>query len=171
MAPAQLFSKRGDNLGVEKHFGKTYHRSQIPLRKDTTEFRCQFCRQCLPNLISIDCPILLEDIPADTSADMPIEQVQLGIDRPRTILSGIDDQLAQIDKQLISPRSPYISQKSEAFDPNMQNAIPKTLAKDFIRRVGFGLLASRDDRRRAAVKVRQRSRWIPFPTILPVLIS
>jgi len=110
MAPAQLSSKRGDNPGVGKHFGKTYHRGQIPLRKATTEFRCQFCRHCLQNLVSIDCPLLLEDIPADTLADMPIEQGQLGIDSPCYILSGIDDQLAQIDKQLISPRSPYISQ-------------------------------------------------------------
>lgn len=53
----------------------------------------------------------------------------------------------------------------------VQKAIPKKLAKDFIRRAVFVLPASLDDLRRAAVEVRQRSRGMPFPTTLPLLIS
>ena len=80
MAPRQLSNKLLDNCVVRVHLGKCPHGEQVGTRKTAhlRKFRPQVFGEPFDNLCS---PTLVALTAQNFSADVPIEQYQLAIDR------------------------------------------------------------------------------------------
>lgn len=96
VAPSQLSRQRGDNLGIGERLRKLDHPAKALFAEPSAELLLQPLGQRPHDLRAILRPSLFEDLPPDTVTDPPVEDRQAGVDHPRGLLPGLEDEVAYL---------------------------------------------------------------------------
>ena len=99
MRPAQLSPQCGDNLFVGKNFCELDHPVQILCGESPAKLLFQLSPQRGDNLCPILCALLLEDVPTNPAANVPVERDQPGIHCPRHLLPRRENESAHLRQQ------------------------------------------------------------------------
>lgn len=70
----------------------------------SSKLRLQLCRQCVHNLIAILSPLLLENVPANAGADLPVKQRQTCVDGAGNGFAGRENEFADVRQQRLGER-------------------------------------------------------------------
>jgi len=96
MRPTQFFRQRRDDFFGWKQRCKTDHPGQIRLAVSGPVLCYQFFRQCRKNSLTVWRSLFLENVPADSVADMPVQQTQFDVYCSRSTAFCRADQVTEI---------------------------------------------------------------------------
>ena len=91
MAPTQLTRQGSDDFRIGKLLCKLHHTRECVPSESPTVFNGQLLRHCRNNLFSILSPFLAENVLPNSSANLPMEQDEPGINNLRHLAPrGLD---------------------------------------------------------------------------------
>jgi hypothetical protein len=96
--------QRYDNFVVGKDLGELDDPPEILLREAAAELALQPYRQRRDDPLAVLGPLLLQDLPSDTVAHLPIQQREAGVDRLSDVLPRRKNELADVVQQVARDR-------------------------------------------------------------------